>query len=486
MNFNTTYGRGFLTIYYAVGWAPKEYNPDDKQSTGGQEQGGGGVAGPMDASAPQSGFVWDEASGYYYDSASGFYYDGNTGLYYDGNNGIWYSYDHQTQQKIVISAPAATITSDEKAASLPDSVQAAANAAIAAEKKEKEKLKEIKLASKSSILANKKKMSNVLTMRKQRSHEGQAPRVAIDDNQLSASVEGRSNSVGPSTKSRYKMESVTLEGTLMGVIRGSGRGVVKSDTSYSGSLAGASFSSPAAAYTAGSSNADVPTTATPFRADASALGSYTPPVAAGSVKRRDRAAERRSLYGSSSSTGDNVSDMDSNQDPAFKRGLVDSMPFPPGVEGGRGSGDATVQSYEVITPDNAIDQSNVGNRMLRNMGWQEGWDSDIAFGVSFFVVSSRTGVQGLGKDGSGMIELVQAQEVEKRAGLGSQQKKKVDPGLEVQAGDSYRTLIQKKAIPSVMGLGSAVSGSAVRKGYSGSAMVVGSAVSVSVVAEEGI
>ncbi|XP_057477903.1 SUPPRESSOR OF ABI3-5-like isoform X2 [Actinidia eriantha] len=499
----------FSQQYDAVGWAPKEYNPDDKQSTGGQEQGGGGVAGPMDASAPQSGFVWDEASGYYYDSASGFYYDGNTGLYYDGINGIWYSYDHQTRQyvpcsdqndnktsgkqtepskssdgsnnrKIVISAPAATITSDEKAASLPDAVQAAANAAIAAEKKEKEKLKEIRLASKSSLLANKKKMSNVLTMWKQRSHEGQAPRVAIDDNQPSASVEDRSNSVGMSTKSRYKMESVTMKenvtmssgftapaaqsvsleaedkprpvnnssgGTLMGVIRGSGRGVVKSDTSYSGSLAGASFSSSAAAYTAGSSNADAPTTATPFRTDASALGSYTPPVAAGSGKRRfsempmqsasahkeqpqttyrDRAAERRSLYGSSSSTGDNVSDMDSNRDPAFKRGLVDSMPFPPGVGGGRGSGDANVQSYEVITPDKAIDESNVGNRMLRNMGWQEGL--------------------GLGKDGSGMIEPVQAQAVEKRAGLGSQQKKKVDPGLEVQAGDSYRTLIQKKAI----------------------------------------
>lgn len=38
------------------------------------------VAGPKDASAPQSGFVWDEASGYYYDATSGFYYDGNTGF----------------------------------------------------------------------------------------------------------------------------------------------------------------------------------------------------------------------------------------------------------------------------------------------------------------------------------------------------------------------------------------------------------------------
>ena len=54
-------------------------------------------------------------------------------------------------------------------------------------------------------------------------------------------------------------------------------------------------------------------------------------------------------------------------------------------------------------------------------------------------------VQGLGKGGSGMVEPVQVQAIEKRAGLGSQPKK-LDPSLEVQAGDSYRTLIQKKAL----------------------------------------
>lgn len=65
--------------YDAVGWAPKEYNPDDKQPASGQQQ-GAEAAGQNDGSAPQSGFVWDEASGYYYDAASGFYYDPNTGL----------------------------------------------------------------------------------------------------------------------------------------------------------------------------------------------------------------------------------------------------------------------------------------------------------------------------------------------------------------------------------------------------------------------
>ncbi|GMP80118.1 hypothetical protein CsSME_00035348 [Camellia sinensis var. sinensis] len=85
----------FAQQYDAVGWAPKEYNPDNKQPSGGKEPSGGEVAGPKDAYSLQSGFVWDEASGYYY--------DGNTGLYYDGNNGVWYSYDHQTQQYVPYS-----------------------------------------------------------------------------------------------------------------------------------------------------------------------------------------------------------------------------------------------------------------------------------------------------------------------------------------------------------------------------------------------
>ncbi|KAL8266772.1 hypothetical protein R6Q59_004116 [Mikania micrantha] len=464
----------FSQQYDAVGWAPKEYNPDEKQPNGG----------PKDASAPQSGFVWDEASGYYYDAASGFYYDGNTGLYYDGNNGIWYSYDHQSQQyvpcndqndkasgkenepaksadgsntrKVVISAPAATTISSDKTTSLPDAVQAAAAAAIAAEKKEKEKMKEIKLASKSSILASKKKMSNVLSMWKQRSHESQAPRVALDGNPSSGITEEKSNLVGLSTKGKMAIDnsaapvsvntSASLDaheiprpasnisgGTLRGVIRGSTY-VTSSSTNVA---------------TGSSAVTEAQNSAVPFRTDASALGSYTSSASAVSGKRRfselpvqstvkeqahttyrDRAAERRNLYGSS--FGDELSDHgvgDPNRESALKRGGMDSMPFPPGV-GGRGGGsggegNSSVQSYDVITAEKAIDETNVGNRMLRNMGWQEGL--------------------GLGKDGSGMVEPVQAQATEKRAGLGSQPKK-LDPSLEVQAGDSYRTLIQKKAL----------------------------------------
>ncbi|THG05946.1 hypothetical protein TEA_011099 [Camellia sinensis var. sinensis] len=236
-----------------------------------------------------------------------------------------------------------------------------------------------------------------------RSHEGQAPRVALDYNQPSASAEDKSNSVGASTRSRYKMEAVI---TKENITTSSGFTTARSTTAaqYPGTLVGASSSSsaaPAAAYPAGSSsmNADAPKTVTPFRIDASALGSYTPPVTSGSGKGRfsempvqsasthkeqsqttyqDWAAERRSLYGSTSSIGDDVSDL----------GIGDSMKY---------------ASYK-----------SDGETLL---------------------------CQGLGKDESGMVEPVQAQAMEKRAGLGSQQKK-LDPNLGVQAGDKYKLLFK--------------------------------------------
>ncbi|KAL9224378.1 hypothetical protein vseg_000415 [Gypsophila vaccaria] len=490
----------FSQQYDAVGWAPKEYNADDKP-IGSQEQ-GSEVAGQKGSSAPQSGFVWDEASGYYYDAASGFYYDPNTGLYYDGNNGIWYTFDNQTQQyvpctdqsankksetesevpktesntarKVVISAPAATITSSEKPASLPDAVQAAASAALAAEKREKEKAKEIKLAAKSSILANKKKMSNVLSMWKQRSHEGQTPRVALDSGQTPAMADDGQSSTTPSLKpkavgvkenanagsgflastpasvtesdSKSRSANISSRGALMGVIRGSGRGVVKSDTMYSGTTTGPAASSLSSSALFSAANSDSQG-GTSFKTDVSALGGYTPPTASVGRRRfsempsqpvsvqreqsqtsyRDRAAERRRMYGSSSSyVDDDLEAGDPNQDARLRKvsSELGAMPFPPGV-GGRGPSDSAAQTYDVITADKAIDESNVGNRMLRNMGWTDG--------------------SGLGRDGSGMVEPVQAQAFDNRAGLGTQQKK-ADPTLEVHPGDSYKTLIQKKAL----------------------------------------
>ncbi|KAM0893635.1 hypothetical protein ACQ4PT_024987 [Festuca glaucescens] len=491
----------FAQQYDAVGWAPKEYNAEDKPNSNSESQ--------KDDSAPQSGFVWDEKSGYYFDSSSGFYYDGNTGLYYDSNVGVWYSYDQKSQQyvpcnesnnskatgdtvnesvkipesnsgkKVVISAPAATVKQSEKT-SLPEAIQAAANAALAAEKKEKEKAKEIKLASKISLLANKKKMNNVLAMWKQRNQEGQAAHSAFDDKEPTRSVADKLNSspsgIGFSLKPKPKSDvgnprdmnlvagynslgggtagsqildsdikprpvSNSLGTTIMGVIRGSGRGAIKSDTTFhvSSDVGGSNYSSNITTRTSEiTANAEAHATPAPFKTDLSSLGSYSSSGAYVSAKRRfseapgqsqyrDRAAERRSLYGLSSSLP-NDDGLDTTGDYPSRKGSsgMGSMPFPPGV-GERSVGEIdNTENYEVITADRAIDENNVGNRILRNMGWQEGL--------------------GLGKNGSGIKEPVQAKSGDVRAGLGSQQKKAADPSLEAQAGDSYKTIIQKKAI----------------------------------------
>jgi len=298
------------------------------------------------------------------------------GLYYDSNSGVWYSYDQQTQQyvpcndqnntkaageaasentktsdsnsgkKVVISAPAATIKQNEKT-SLPDAVQAAANAALAAEKREKEKAKEIKLASKSSLIANKKKMNNVLAMWKQRNQEGQAARVVLDDKEPSSSDDkfnhshsgtgfslkskpnsdfenAMDNSLGQGIASTQMLDSDvkprpvsnSLGTTVMGVIRGSARGVIKSDTTFHALSNAGSTDSRTTTTTRASGLMTSPealVTPAPYKTDVSALVSNTSSGVSGSGKRRfseapgqsqyrDRAAERRNLYGSSLGT----------------------------------------------------------------------------------------------------------------------------------------------------------------------------------------
>ncbi|CAN8254594.1 unnamed protein product [Cochlearia groenlandica] len=456
----------FSQQYDGGGWAPKEYSSDEKQITGGQAQDVGEMDAQKGDCAPQSGYVWDETSGYYYDAASGYYYDGNSGLYYDSNSGLWYSYDNQTkqyvpcpdqnsevkltekqpesakkekssQQKVVISA--AATPNVEKALSLPDAVQAAAAAAIASEKREKERVKEFKLASKSSILASKKKMSNVLTMWKQRNHETQPPSLGDNPPTVPPAVE-KSPFLAPQSKGKLISDAViakerpnfnhevpalattteissrnTTRGPLMGVMRGS--------SGSGGTLLGASSS-------ANVQVSPILHSAPPASVSGSGRRRFSEKPTAASAQRqqpqtsyRDRAAERRNLYGSSVSSGNDA--MDTNEDfTGLSKGSLDPTPFPPGV-GGRGIPTTEVNSFDVITEEKAIDETNVGNRMLRNMGWHEG--------------------SGLGRDGSGMKEPVQAQGVERRAGLGNHQKK-VDAEFEAKPGDTYRTLLHKKAL----------------------------------------
>ena len=51
-----------------------------------------------------------------------------------------------------------------------------------------------------------------------------------------------------------------------------------------------------------------------------------------------------------------------------------------------GAPESNVQNYDVISSDKAIDESNVGNRMLRSMGWTEGLV--LFFPLSILLLSS--------------------------------------------------------------------------------------------------
>lgn len=526
----------FAQQYDMIGWAPKEYNPGENMETGiqkGTESECGGV-GKGENGAPQSGFVWDEASGYYYDAASGFYYDGNRGLYYDGNSGVWYTYDQETQQystyvapeststdaesveapmstavpsstkAVIISAPAIVtvdIQAEPRKPTLAEAVAAAAEAAKSTAKKDKEKLKEKEREIRKSMIigAGKKKMNNVMSVWKQRQHEGLTPEETnpgsssdnmMDGNASSLAI-GRGSTVQASTRVNLQAASTpskTVAGRGMStlgrgggnpfsgnyhpsegagrarpVTQSSGRGVsvfgVSSSAVQSGGSGGRGAGRGRGADTGvaslGGGASESPVVVTPFKTDASALGAFPNATTTTTTRRRftetpqsgyrDRAAERRSLY-ASTGPGDvsEVDGKDKGKDMPFPPGVGargvgrgSDMPFPPGVGGGgpkQGTdssgavmGGAESESFEVITAEKALDASNVGNRMLRNMGWQEG--------------------SGLGKEGTGIVEPVLAQGAGERAGLGSQsQQKKTDSRFETLPGDSYRIVIQKKAL----------------------------------------
>ena len=204
------------------------------------------------------------------------------------------------------------------------------------------------------LFRSKKKMNNVLAMWKQRNQEGQAAHITIDDKEPTRSAADKLNSsssgIGFSIKPKAKPDigisrdmnlvagynslgrgtagsqvpdsdikprpvSNSLGTTIMGVIRGSGRGTIKSDSTFhvSSDVGGSNYSSN---ITASSSemmtNAETHAASAPFKTDLSSLGSYASSGVSGSAKRRfseapgqsqyrDRAAERRSLYGLSSS-----------------------------------------------------------------------------------------------------------------------------------------------------------------------------------------
>lgn len=327
------------------------------------------------------------------------------GLYYDGNSGLWYTYDQETRQyaqyldpvsdntadltkpvpdiavdftddgnvhsKAVISAPASvSLDAMQKKPTLAEAVIAAAVAAQAASKKEKERVKEkdIRLAGKGPLLVSKKKISNAMNQWKQRQSESQAvqeppkessavsalvpsdiqsniiPSITSTNSgnashQTSSSKFswgynvkdswGSSLGRGASSYAGHYHTSVGIGKAKSGVgsnitvkndPKASTTGLALANSAIGGLGRGSPKVSGRGSVESGGSLdtvlASEPMITTPFKTNASALGSYGPMAG---IKRRftetpqigyrDRAAERRNFYGSSV-LGDNSLEVD--------------------------------------------------------------------------------------------------------------------------------------------------------------------------------
>ncbi|XP_048577225.1 RNA-binding protein 5 isoform X1 [Nematostella vectensis] len=87
-----------------------------------------------------SSFVYDPSSGYYYDSTTGFYYDANTQYYYNPATAQYFYWDDTTQQYIPVAANGAAAAAPEASVTPgadTNTVDSSANAAKEKQKKAK-------------------------------------------------------------------------------------------------------------------------------------------------------------------------------------------------------------------------------------------------------------------------------------------------------------------------------------------------------------
>merc|ERR1712127_905371 len=82
--------------------------------------------------------------------------------------------------------------------------------------------------------------------------------------------------------------------------------------------------------------------------------------ASSSTEYRDRAKERRSMHGIENTSSTGAAD-------AHLQVVADIADMGPSLEKAR-----TVLTTETVAPDQTLDESNIGNKLLQKLGWKKG------------------------------------------------------------------------------------------------------------------
>ncbi|GAQ86398.1 RNA-binding protein RBM5 and related proteins [Klebsormidium nitens] len=396
------------------------------------------------AAEPSAGFVWDDASGYYYNAASGYYYDGHRGLYYNGHTKVWYTFDTATQKYNEVqpdaaasaapqtAAPAATTgwTQQQQQQQVPAQQSTAASAQPATSSLQS-------YSQQAPTFSQPQQAYNPQQSQQPSSNYNQGP--SAYNQGPSAYGQGLSAYGATSTPQNFN-QAASFGGpqyapsnqfpplAQQNMPSGGQMGYNNQPSSY-GQPGWRPQNFPPAQNSQNPQGQQFPQNPQQQFGGSESLGrggfvlggpgGLGTDVAAGfgngGMDRmggadgyRDSAAERRGLYGG-------PLPMNRND------GGVENGGY--GRQGAVPEDDPPV-AFERVDQTRALGDTNVGNRMLRNMGWQEG--------------------QGLGRGGGGMVEPIKAERTTERAGLGVEVPK-VDPRFEILPGDSYKVQMQKKA-----------------------------------------
>ncbi|KAL6056998.1 RNA-binding protein 5 [Balamuthia mandrillaris] len=396
-----------------------------------------GVGANLVAFPVPEGFEFDQSSGYYYSAQTGYYYDSTTGYYYDSSSGTYYYYDVTSQSYVVVDNTTTPTPSSSISTSTSGSTTPATSTTLAMEtssattgvdtstdskisfsiqvpaigqqtekttqgkaKKPKTKTIRAKKVSKELERWNKKNME--LQQQLEEEQQQREPKLKF---QLSAVNTATPAADGPARAEIGESGAGTAHQTQNEDIKGT----VGSHDTVSQTVSPLGVASSSSMLDLGQLFGSICLLCRRKFASPDAMAEH---VDRSKLHQQNleiaREKEVKQLKELTKQQNMLRAKAESQKERKKKRKRKDETILP--------TTSATAMAV------NSLGDTNIGNQMLRKMGWEAG--------------------KGLGKDGDGITAPIQVTQRAERAGLGAPSQ---NPEYTIEAGDSYQKAALKKA-----------------------------------------